>query len=769
MTRLRWPDFFASFGEASPRPRSSDSLASSGGASPPSSRRGARYGAVCAIAAAFLFFHLPFLPASLEDLDSVNFALGIRDFDVPHHQPHPPGYPLFILAAKAVHALGPSEAHALGIVSVTAGALAAFALVALFRRLDETETAWPYAATLIVLTAPLYWFTAARPLSDSMGLAAAIGVQAVTVAAGTQSALVVASLLGGLAIGIRSQVAWLTVPLLLLAIWRRTPSPQGRTAVGIAAAFVGGVLVWAIPLVLLSGGPGPYWASLFSQGSEDLTGITMLWTTPTPRTLLSALYYAFIAPWVVWQLALAVLTMSAFGVIALYRGNVRSLATLGAAFLPYLIFDILFQETFTSRYALPLVVPIAYLAARGLAAAIPRPQGLALAVVLAALSLVTTAPSLAAYSRAEAPAFRLLADMRGTQPPPAMPPVLAMHRREALDLRRPIQWAGDAMAVTSQTLPSPPKLEWLELVKYWNGGGRYPVWFIADPLRSDLALVDHGAARGSYVWPFAATVLIGGVRPNTMDWYTLEAPGWYLGEGWALTPETAGVAHEDGRGPGIAPIQGWIRRRTEAAMLMIGGRNMTPAASRLRVAIDDRLLAERELAPGFFLQMIDLPTGTLTGPGAYAALSVASDSDRVAIEQFDAQSAGHVMFGYGDGWHEPEYNPSTGRQWRWASERASLRVRAEGHALTLSLRGVTEISPRSEVVVRVGDRILVREQVGSTLALSIGIPAEIVSGPEAIITIESDHFRVPADQSWRSSDHRHLAVRVYECRVTPAS
>src|SRR5450759_5141375 len=51
------------------------------------------------LAAAFLALHLPYLPASLDDVDSINFALGVRNFDVAHHQPHPPGYPLFILAA----------------------------------------------------------------------------------------------------------------------------------------------------------------------------------------------------------------------------------------------------------------------------------------------------------------------------------------------------------------------------------------------------------------------------------------------------------------------------------------------------------------------------------------------------------------------------------------------------------------------------------------------------------------------------------------------
>jgi len=51
----------------------------------------------------FLIAHLFFLPRTLEDLDSINFALGVRHFDVAEHQPHPPGYPLYILAAKGAH------------------------------------------------------------------------------------------------------------------------------------------------------------------------------------------------------------------------------------------------------------------------------------------------------------------------------------------------------------------------------------------------------------------------------------------------------------------------------------------------------------------------------------------------------------------------------------------------------------------------------------------------------------------------------------------
>ena len=745
---------------------------------------------VVTLALLFLALHLPFLPASLEDLDSINFALGIRHFDVRHHQPHPPGYPLFIVAAKGAHALIASEAHALSVVGIVSGSLAVFALIALFRRLDDEAGPAPLAATLVTATSPLYWFTAARPLSDTTGLAAALGVQAMTLAAFTPQAAIAASFCAGLAAGIRSQVVWLTVPLLAVTIVRRSSRERlASTLAGAAGAFVSGALVWAIPLVWLSGGPAEYWRALSNQGAEDFGGVTMLWTMPTPRELASALYYAFGAPWGIWPLALVVLVFALVGFARLFRARPAALATLAFAFVPYFLFDALFQETFTTRYALPLVVPIAYLAVQGLSA-LPTRQTWILAGGLAACSLAVVVPQLRSYAREEAPAFRMLADMKERSatgssakaladrpaersaepfaPPPR--PILAMHRREELDLRRPIQWVGGAMPQTALHLPAPPKHEWLELVKYWNNGGRNPVWFVADPLRSDIALVDHAASpRRSYDWPSHAPVLLGGVRPSAMDWYVFDAPGWYLGEGWALTPETAGVAGEDHRGPAQAPIHGWIRRRDGAAVLMIGGRNMTTSASHLRVSIDDRTIDDRDLAPGSFLQMIDLPPGALQGSGEYATLSASASSDRTAIEQFDVQSTDRVVFGFGEGWHEHEYNPATGADWRWTSERAALRIRAHGHALTLFLRGVTERSGTSHIVVRIGDRVLAQESVGASLALSIGIPADLLSARDTILTIESDQTHVPAERSRRSPDRRRLGLRVFECRVTPAS
>ena len=92
-----------------------------------------------ALAAIFFVAHLAFLPPTLEDLDSMNFALGVRDFDPSKHQPHPPGYPIFIALGKLSHAVWPSDAGSLSLWGAIFGALAVFPLIALFRSIEAMD------------------------------------------------------------------------------------------------------------------------------------------------------------------------------------------------------------------------------------------------------------------------------------------------------------------------------------------------------------------------------------------------------------------------------------------------------------------------------------------------------------------------------------------------------------------------------------------------------------------------------------------------------
>lgn len=726
------------------------------------------------LGALFIALHLPFLPPTLEDLDSINFALGVRHYDISQHQPHPPGYPLFIAAAKLLHAVGLSEVHALSLLAVLGGGFALLACMRLFAALDEErgDTPFVWLAVLVVAAAPLFWFTAARPLSDMTGLAASLGVQAMLVTAGGIGGITLAAFLAAFAAGIRSQVVWLTLPLLVLAVLRLRSSERARGAVRAFAAYAAGGLAWFVPLVFVSGGPAAYLKVFYSQGAEDLTGVAMLATTPTPRQAILAVQYHLIGPWGEWPLAAAVLALAAVGFVLLLMRGRRTLTTLLVAFGPYLVFDLLFQETITTRYALPLVVPMAYLAVRG-ASALPRPAGIALALGIVIGGAYISDRAMYGFATMDAPAFRMLADMRAAVRPEgaALPttPVLAMHRRNYFDMRRPFQWVGDQLPTFAQRLATPPKHEWLEVVKYWNAGGREPVWFVADPPRSDLALFKYARRPVLYRWPFRPIVLLGGARPNEMDWHVIESPDWYLGEGWALTPETAGTAREDRKGPGLGGISGWVRSYGQAMTLMVGGRNLADAGpnARVQVTVDGVTVLDESMPPGFFLRMI--PIASTSGSGDYAEVRIVSDNPQLAIEQFDAQPTGRIVYGFGEGWNEQEYNPSTGVLWRWSSDKAALRVRAEGHGLALTLRGEIEEASTSHVTIRAGERVAAEFDVDRTFSRTVLIPKELVASEETVLTIESSAFYVPAETKWRSQDRRRLGLKLVECALSPVS
>ena len=227
---------------------------------------------LAALAILFLAAHLPYLPASLEDIDSVNFAMGVRDFDVAQHRPHPPGYPVFValgkLSTPLLDAAGvPGAAsRGLSIWSALSGAALAILLWWLFAVFDDSPgRAW--WATALTIASPLFWFTALRPLSDMTGMAVTVASQALLAssmlgrARAPDRAIVAGAFFAGLAAGVRSQTIFLTLPLLGLAVVLPGARSIGARVIAVLAAAAG-ALVWAVPLVAVSGGLSGYLTAL---------------------------------------------------------------------------------------------------------------------------------------------------------------------------------------------------------------------------------------------------------------------------------------------------------------------------------------------------------------------------------------------------------------------------------------------------------------------------------------------------------------------------
>ena len=765
------------------------------------SSRGARVWA-CGLSLVFLAAHVGFLPPTLEDIDSMNFALGIRSFDPVKHQPHPPGYPLFIALGKLARPIVGSEAAALAVWGAVFGALAVFPLFQFFRCLEssarperQTEGGVSRAAlaVLMVLVCPLFWFSALRPLSDVPGFAMALVAQACLATAFVRQRslamddprsvaasgrlIVLGAFVAALGIGFRSQVAWLTLPLLALVLLDRVGRGAAGALLGSLMAFATGILLWAVPLVVASGGPVSYRAALSSQLNEHFSqvGMLVLWD-PAPRQIALGLLRTLVYPWVSNPLGSIVLALGVIGLVEALRRSPVAVLLLTAAALPYGLYHLIFQETMTTRYALPLIPACSYLLIRGLSIFGRRLASVAVAA-LTIWSLSLTLPAATIYRSRPSPIFQALRDLEAAAQTAPQTPALAMHH---VFLR-----ATDVMPVNAiRQLRVPPTHEWLELTREWIHGSSDPIWFLADPARTDLALIDPASRRTVQTYGLAPELraLMGGVRPATVDWIEVQTPGWFLTEGWALTPETAGLAHLDHRQPSQAPIAGYVRRRNEKSVLLLGGRNLAARGgdvAEVKVTIDGRLVDRVQVPPdpGSFLRMLTVPADALSGYGRYAELDVsateAAGSSRhvdVAIEQFDVQPAARVVYGFDAGWHELEFNPITGQLWRWTSERATTRVHHAGKDLVLTISGESPLRYFDEpphVVVRAGARVLARQSPSADFEIQVQVPAAALEASNGTVTLETDKILVPAEQS-RSADRRHLGLRIFKFEISEA-
>jgi hypothetical protein len=763
---------------------------------------------IAALALVFLAAHLPFLPPTLEDIDSINFALGVAEFDVAKHQPHPPGYPVFIALGKAstsilraVH-VPSAEVRGLALWSALSGAALTFPLYAFFAALgsrSQADRAW--WATLITVSSPLFWFTALRPLSDTTGLAAAILAQALIVTAimrpAAATALAGGAFVAGLAIGVRSQTFLLTLPLLGLALALPRLGLSMRDRLVAVAGLAAGVLVWAIPLFVVSGGMSAYAAALGSQAGEDFSGVAMLWTMRTARVAADAVVYSFLWPWGHPIVGGIVMVLAAIGALRLLWKMPLTLAVVLLAFVPYAIFHLLFQETITIRYALPLVVPIAFMAVCALEWP-GRRLAAGAAIALAGWSLVLSVPAMAWYGRHHSPAFQALEDAGRAAAGDVEGGTRAIGFHAVA--RRAVDWletapspdrvedhsskepAAVALVFRRHPIPvlkAPHGQEWLTLISQWRGNPNTRTWFVADPRRTDLALFDPRArtAPVAYRWGFNEPPFVGGTRPGDSDLYTLTPPGWMLDRGWALTAEVAGVTAKDGLGPHRRPSVAWVRTRNEAATVMIGGRHLGAAndpAARVSASLNGTPVDSFEVRPGFFLRLISLPAGSLGAGAGYIPLEVSSaaadGSTRimpVGLEQFDLQSNGTPMLGAQEGWFEPEYDPRTARSWRWSSEKSTLWVRPIGRDLTLTLSGESPLryyEAAPNVIVTVGGREVARFHPSADFTQEVVLPDDALERANGQVVLTSDKFFVPAERGGLA-DKRHLALRIYSYSV----
>jgi hypothetical protein len=196
----------------------------------------------------------------LYDIDSVNFALGLRRFDPSSHQPHPPGYFLYICLGRIVTAFLHDANTAFVAISIAASCGALIMIYALTDNWFGRQAA--FFAGLIFLFSPLAWFhgTVALTYAVEAFFSALTGYLCWRVHCGSSGIVLPLALTAGLATGFRPSFLLFLSPLLLFSL-RHVRRKRMLAGMGILAFTL---IAWGLPMVWQSGGPAAYWSALLS-------------------------------------------------------------------------------------------------------------------------------------------------------------------------------------------------------------------------------------------------------------------------------------------------------------------------------------------------------------------------------------------------------------------------------------------------------------------------------------------------------------------------
>jgi hypothetical protein len=181
------------------------------------------------------------------DWDEILFCLGMRNYDIALHHPHPPGFPLFILIAKALRPLVSSEFRALQAIDLAASMLLFPAMFLFARELGFRFEPAVIAATLIAFF-PNVWFYGGTAFSDVPAMVAVVAAGGFLLRGCRDTrAIIVGSALLAVAVSIRSQNLLVGAIPLAIGAWhqRRRPGVLAAAAV-VAVAIVAGSYGWAI-------------------------------------------------------------------------------------------------------------------------------------------------------------------------------------------------------------------------------------------------------------------------------------------------------------------------------------------------------------------------------------------------------------------------------------------------------------------------------------------------------------------------------------------
>jgi hypothetical protein len=220
-----------------------------------------------------LITRIPFMSKYLYEWDSVNYALGFEKYDILNHQPHPPGYILYIGLGKIVNTIFNDANTTMIVISIVFSILTVILVYYLTKNFFSKEIA--IISSILLIFNPIFWFYGeiATIYPSEAFFATLIAYISYKVLKGNQKLFYPSAIILGLAGGFRQDLIIFMLPLWLFSLYY-----SNRSILKIIKAFavlIPSILVWFVPTVLLTGGIAPY---IYASGhlSSDIGNTSIL-------------------------------------------------------------------------------------------------------------------------------------------------------------------------------------------------------------------------------------------------------------------------------------------------------------------------------------------------------------------------------------------------------------------------------------------------------------------------------------------------------------
>lgn len=316
------------------------------------------------------------------DWDEVLFSLAVGDYNVAWHQPHPAGFPLFVLLAKFARMFADSDFHALQAVNVVAS-LCVFPVMFAVARAFRFDFLPSIAAALLFAFMPNVWFYGGTAFSDPLGAVVFLAAIAAYLQAGTDTRrYVFASVLMAAGVLVRPQNAAVAIFPWTLATVRLLRARRFR-------AVIAGSLV-LILLVGIGYGIAAY-VSGFEAYVQSVRGHShnAALADSVANVGRPSLFQVLKMQLNPFDSAKAALALNLLALIAIVFGRRRVVAEVLLTFVPFFVFCMLAANPAgTSRFSLNYLAGIVLLAIEGtdaLARRVPRFRAAVHATVLTVL------------------------------------------------------------------------------------------------------------------------------------------------------------------------------------------------------------------------------------------------------------------------------------------------------------------------------------------------------------------------------------------------